>query len=274
MEQAPKPGELFRRNYIRHEALLADSSRARKRVLKLFSSVGSVSARDKFAHAVENELGIDFPQDYGYAPEIFWPRCELSDFLSAITLWVRELSVQDASTFLSGVRRVFAEENLSYEVDDYGGCHFLVDEEFRQLSDRALAELDASRFTAAKTALSQALGSLGPVNQSGKALIRGVFEAVESAFLVVINQPNVQQLNAQAMDNHLKPILLARYTGQSNADDMVDRLLNSFKAWVKSAHPFRHGTPSDQIHEAPIEVAILSATQGMGFLRLLATPSS
>ncbi|MER9524135.1 hypothetical protein NKI96_11170 [Mesorhizobium sp. M0292] len=270
MEQAPKAGELFRRNYIRNEKLLADSPRARRRVLTLFSETGSISAQEKFVNAVKGELGIEYPYEYGSAHEKFWPSCDISDFLSAITLFPRELSVRDAESFLSGVKRIFAEEHLQYELDDLGGVHFLLDEQFKQLADATLAGLGAQRFTASRHALDDALSNLGPVKQNGKALIRGVFEAVESAFLVVINQSSVQQMNAQAIDSHLRPILIARYTGYSDASDTVDRLLAAFKAWVKSAHPFRHGAPLDQVHEAPLDVALLSATQGMGFLRYLA----
>jgi len=272
MERTPKVGEMFRRNYTRHENLLADSPRARNRVLTLLSGLGSIDSHNKFAETVQAELGIKYPNEYGWAHEIFWPSCGISDFLSAITLFSKELSQRDHDVFLTGVRRIFAEEHLQYEVDDYLGVHFLVDEQFKRLSDAALAGLGAQRFAAARHALDEALSNLGPVTQSGKALIRGVFESVESAFLVVINQPSVHQLNAQAIDLYLKPILLARYVGYPDASDMIERLITTFKDWAKSAHPFRHGAPFDQIHEAPLDVALLSATQGMGYLRYLTSP--
>ncbi|QGU20660.1 hypothetical protein MCHK_08960 [Mesorhizobium huakuii 7653R] len=272
MEQAPKVGELFRRNYARHEKLLTDSARARKRVLTLVSGLGSIDSQNKFVAIVQAELGIEYPNDYGWAHELFWPSCDISDFLSAITLFSRGLSIRDHNVFLTEVRRIFVEEHLQYEVDDHLGVHFLVDEQFKQLSDAALAGLSAQRFAASRHALDEALSNLGTVTQNGKALIRGVFEAVESAFLVVVNQPSVHQMNTQAIDSHLKPILLARYVGHPDSSDMVERLLTAFKAWVKSAHPFRHGAPFDQVHEAPLDVALLSATQGMGYLRYLAGP--
>jgi hypothetical protein len=53
-------------------------------------------------------------------------------------------------------------------------------------------------------------------------------------------------------------------------DDKVDRLLEVFKAWVKSAHPYRHGAELEEIHEAPLDMAILLASQGVDFLRYLA----
>ena len=102
-------------------------------------------------------------------------------------------------------------------------------------------------------------------------LIRGVFEAAETTFLVVAGPDAGNRLNKQAVDKYLKPILVARYKAVPDADDKVSRMLEGFNAWVKEAHPYRHGTGNgEEVHEAPLDLAILSANTGMGFIRFLA----
>lgn len=276
MTEAPIEGGLFRRNYVREAVPLADSKRARRRLLVLFGKVVRGSNQERFIQQIEGDLGVPYPYRGMYhSHEAFWEASEIGDALSGITFMIQLAQGDHERTgklALDGARRILSEEQLHYRIDDAGGVHFLIDEEFIRVSDAALAGLGDPRFAAAKHALDEALANLGPAKQSGKALIRGVFEAVESAFLVVIGQPSVNRLNGQAIEKHLKPILMARYAGYGEAEDKVNRAMDTFKAWVTSAHPFRHGAPLDQIHEAPLDLAVMTATQGMGFLRYLVAP--
>lgn len=147
----------------------------------------------------------------------------------------------------------------------------MVDEEFSTTVQSVLDGLGDPKFTAARSALEDALGNLSPTRQSGKGLIRGVFEAVESAFLVVIEK-KANRINGQSIEQHLKPLLNERYSGIPEAGDKIDRMLRTLKEWVNSAHPYRHGAPFEEVHEAPLDEAILSATIGMGFLRYFVGP--
>jgi hypothetical protein len=262
-----KDGELFRRNYMRSPAKLADSPRARRRMHKLFDS--SQADEDSFVDQVERQLGIEYPfSGFGHMHSEFWDGSEIGDFLSAITIWLRLIRIHPAG--ISAARQIFQDEDLHYRIDDQGGVHYLVDEPFAYTVESTLAGLGGARFTSARHALDAALKNLSPTKQSGKGLIRGVFEAAESTFLVVCGPDAGNRLNKQAMDKHLKPILLARYAGTHEADDKVTRMLGVFEAWIKDAHPYRHGAAAEQEHEAPLELAILSATSGMGFIRFLA----
>lgn len=262
-----KDGELFRRNYLRPSSKLADSARARRRMRKLFEASGA--DEDKFVAAVESQLGLDFPAGgYGYFHDDFWNEADLGDFLSAITLWSR--LIRHHPPALSAARQILLDEDLHYRIDDTGGVHYLVDEPFAYTVESTLSGLGDARFTAARLALEAALRNLSATKQSGKGLIRGVFEAAESTFLVVCGPDAGNRLNKQAMDKHLKPQLLSRYKETHDADDKVTRMLAVFEAWIKDAHPYRHGTAAEQEHEAPLELAILSATSGMGFIRFMA----
>ncbi|MER8609047.1 hypothetical protein NKH48_36360 [Mesorhizobium sp. M1233] len=116
----------------------------------------------------------------------------------------------------------------------------------------------------------EGLAHLKIVHPSGKGLIREVFEATESTYLVVLANPRVNNLNEGTLENDLKPKLLARYASYTDAGDKVERLLTQFRHWAKTAHPFRHGTAEEQEHEAPIDIAVLMAREGMAFIRYLA----
>ncbi len=168
------------------------------------------------------------------------------------------------------IQSIFDEEHLNYRMAPEGGIHPRVDALFERDRSATIAGLEDPRFTAARVALQNAFAHLKTNQPSGKGLIREVFEATESTYLTVVGNPRANQLNAQSIDTDLKPMLLARYSSFTDAQDKVDRLLIQFKDWTKTAHPFRHGTAAQQEHEAPVDMAILMASQGMAFIRYLA----
>lgn len=269
-KQSPQEGEMFRLNYLRPASPLSDSPRARIRLSRLFENALNEAAQAQFVKAVEELIGIRYPfAVYGYDHRALWEKADIGDILSAVT--IAYIGSYDRKQFLNHARRIFAEEHLRYRLDDKGGVHFVVDAEFERNVATTLQSLGAPWFASARHAFETALTSLGTTNQSGKALIRGIFEAVESAFLAVIGNADINRLNAATIDKHLKPILAKRYNGVPEAEDKIDRSLETMKAWVKSAHPYRHGAALEQIHEAPLDLAILSASQGIGFLRYLAS---
>lgn len=265
-------GGLFRHSYLKPEQKLADSERARFRLYKAFRrivlrGVGDQN-KDALAWRVEEKLGIRYPRSpAGYSHETFWMEADIGDLLSAITLWFQEAKVP--ALVRDTVSEVFRDECLHYRIDSAGGVHYLVDEEFHRVSEETITGLHDPKFMAARAALHDGLKAMSPINQSGKGLIRGVFEALESVFLVVIGPGTANRLNSQAVEKYLKPMLLDRYAGVPDADDKVMRALETLNAWVKEAHPYRHGAPFDQVHEAPLDLAVLSATSGMGFIRFL-----
>lgn len=267
MNNEPEVGGLFRKNYLRPSEALADSMRARRRLLAFFDT--DTGNKVVFVQFIARELGVDYPWiGTGYNHTKFWVSAEVGDFLSAITIW-RKLS-DNPNRWIATARRVFHEENLHYSIDDEGGVHYLVDAEFSASIQAAIEGLGKTKFTAAKDALETGLEALGATSQSGKGLIRGVFEAVESAFLVVIGPENANRLNASAIEKHLKPILIQRYSEFPASEEKVTRMLGTLSAWVHEAHPYRHGAPFDKVHEAPLDLAISSASTGIAFLRLLA----
>lgn len=261
----PVEGAPFRRNYLREALLLSDSVRARRRLLRWFMSTRS-AIRHRFVLLVESELGVDYPVGFeSYNHERFWTDGDIADVLSGITFWVR-LCNHDAN-LISEARRILAEEQLRYRLDDKGGVHFAVDEEFERTVQSALAGLGDPQYSSALHALQQGLSSLGTEHQSGKGLIRGVFEAVESAFLTVIRRPEINRISAADVDRHLKPVFLARYDTWHDANEITGRSLAVLKAWIHVGHYYRHGVPLEQIHEPPLDLAVAVASEGMAILR-------
>lgn len=271
MPDGPVEGGLYRRNYLRPTTKQLDSDRARRRCLIVFADLPE-ARRGEFALTVERQLGARYPQSsYGYSHEKFWTTCEVGDFLSSITIAYKlQQSKQAQEQYLREVRGIFHDEALLYRVDDAGGVQRLVDEAFANVTEAALDGLSTANFAAARHALEDGLRGLAIARPSGKTLIRGVFEAAESVFLVIAGEAGLDRINDNAIDRHLRPKMLAAYAGVPNPEDKVDRTLETLKRWVKSAHPYRHGVPFDQVHEAPLEEAVLSATIGMGFIRYMA----
>jgi hypothetical protein len=270
MTDQPVEGGLFRRNYLRPVQKLNDSMRARRRIYRLDNALHYTFSSD-FVALVQSELGISFPfigDEYDH--ERYWTRCDVHDFLDSITLLY--LVSPTRTETLAEMRRIFTEEHLRFRIDDQGGVHYLVDEQFERNVAATLDGLGPARFKAARDALEQALESMSGATPSGKSLIRGVFEAVESAFLARIQSANANRLNDQSINSHLRPILEARYANVPDSDDKINRVLELLMSWVRTAHPFRHGVPFDQIHEAPLDYAILLADQGMAFLRHIVAP--
>lgn len=273
MTDGPREGELFSRNYLRPEVMLSDSIRARRRAYSVFEEFPPTIA-EKFVQAVKRQLGVTYPSfSYGYLHADFWVECETRDFLGAVTLVFRLLNNPGwQREYLKELRTIFDQEALHYRIDDAGGVHYLVDAEFSRGTETTIRNLDQPRFAGARQALDDGLKGLTAGHLSGKALIRGVFEAAESVFLVIIPEPKPNRLNEAAVEKHLRPLLVARYQGVPDAGDKVSRVLDTFNKWVKSAHPYRHGASFEDVHEAPLDEAVLSASIGMAFIRYLVQP--
>ena len=272
MADEPVEGGLFRHNYVREPFLLPDSDRARRRIWAAFQEL-SVNQITEFHRQLRRTVGPPLKTHLYISGQCnaFWNDSETADFLSAITVWYRCTSEygNQRLQLLAFLRLVFKEEQLRYRIDDDCGVHFFVDEEFERSVQSTLAGLGQPKFRGAKEALEHGLNYLGAAQQSGKRLVREVFEAVETAFLVVVPDGQFNRLNAQAITEALKPILMQKYANEPEAENRVDRLLSNFEAWVHSAHPFRHGANIEDVHECPLDMAILLATQGMTFLRYL-----
>lgn len=271
VDQTKNTGKLFIYNYMRMDSPISDSERARRRIDGTFFRIIGSDGHERLSSFLYIELGIIFDITYHKRRERlfeFWTKSKIEVILSSITI-VYKIFPNSSQFWLQEISRIFEEEQMSYKLDNECGVHYLIDENFEAEKHSCLAGLSAPEFIASKHALEDGLRNLTVQRQSGKGLIRGVFEALESAFLVVINEPSKDRISSDLIDRKLKPIIVNRYFNWQDSDEIVNRVLETLKSWVKAVHYYRHGTPLEQIHEPPINLAISLASQGMAHIRFI-----
>lgn len=266
MTNEPKEGANFRQNYLRGAELQPDSMRMRRR-LHAIVEPWYYENRYALAQHMRAELGVDYQTG---SDQNFWLKANIDDVVTAVTALVQFDGAEESKAdMIAKIKRIFEDENLRYRIDSKGGVHFKVDQHFEASVAAALIGLGHAKYKAARTALEEALDGLGAAAPSGKAFIRGIFETVESAYLVTIQNEKVDRIGPDSLDRDLSPLLIAKWKAYPEVDDRVKRLLDVLKPWIKAAHPFRHGAAVDQVHEAPIDYAIALGSQGITFLRLI-----
>jgi hypothetical protein len=145
------PGERFSILYVRPEDPTPDSIRARHRVGVLFRESAFNNHTEHLARYVGQELGVPVPGDGRHSSDWqqFLRECRTPEFLDTVTLVYRYLfyhaSAGTANQWRDVVKRIFAEENLAYEIDDVGGVHPAIDREFQRNSISAVAALRSDR---------------------------------------------------------------------------------------------------------------------------------
>ena len=153
MSNGERPqGQRFSQLYLERGAPGQDSVRMRRRIAALVRNFKP----DGLMDVIETELGIDVPVSYDHIGwEDFFADAELRDVLDTVTLVAacmrnndrkRGYHSGDAVRSVRAVGDIFTEENLHYEVDDQGGVHLSVDQEFERNRASTLAGLGAPRY--------------------------------------------------------------------------------------------------------------------------------
>ena len=241
----PPHGARFTHVYVDRGEPAQDSKRMRRRLAALLFSdlyrtrLGGLSA------AVAQELGIDVPW-HGAGPDwaLFLEGCDLRDVLDLVTIAFREVVRESQSRgrhdyqnlarrFPEDVRRIFAEENVHYTVDDRGGVHFQFDEEFARNRAAAVAALQNARYANALHSFESGMAALAKAPPDGKGAIRSVFAAAEGIFRLII--PKAPRLGAAEL-NRLGPLLPQLFSEDETARRSSLKILASLKEWVDAAH--------------------------------------
>jgi hypothetical protein len=145
------PGERFSALYQRPAQRAPDSERARHRIAALFREAVLSDRTAQLAAFVGRELGLAVPDGGKHSSDWhqFVGACKTRDFLDAVTLIYRYLywHVGDgtANWWRDVVRQIFADEHLAYEIDEVGGVHPAVDQEFQTNNASVLAGLRSDR---------------------------------------------------------------------------------------------------------------------------------
>ncbi len=116
--------------------------------------------------------------------------------------------------------------------------------------------------------MERALFELHKPKPSGKSFIRDVFDAVESALLIVIGDTSVKNIGRQTRELSLR-LFEKKFESFPESNDRASRLNDLFYQWVTNAHPFRHGGNLTDINEADLDLALCLGSQGMTFIRII-----
>lgn len=274
-------GQRFSHVYLQRPDQLEDSERMRRRLGAWMHD----NVEESLKPLIFRELGIVpvrlFSMEHWMK---FYADMELRDALDSITIIVNRIKSNAAaierlgfesfgrpkneiSRSISEIRRIFTEERTRYTVDDAGGVHLAVDQQFEVAKASAVQGMGDPRYAEALRRLEDGYKSLDCVPPDGRAAVRGVFDAAENLFKQMFE---ADRLVAHLIEEKLKPAVAAlgwKPEAQAAGEAMVDAL----KDWVKAGHNYRHQAGRPDPHQPPLDLAILMVTQGTGFVRWLVT---
>jgi hypothetical protein len=228
------------------------------------------SIRSDVSHRMVEELGFDVIGRGAWVLtneriREFFRQAEIRDVLDAVTI-ISEVFGEERATeqWLPAVTKIFEEERLAYRVDERGGVHPFVDEEFEVNRASALEALSEPRFGEARTDFEAAYRHLRDGN--GKEALRMMFPAVEVAAKVLF--PGAfSRLMPNEVDRHLRPRLERRYAGNDPAINAGRLLLDGMKNWINAAQLYRHGQEQQEPTEPPMDFVIAHLSAGATYLR-------
>ena len=163
------------------------------------------------------------------------------------------------------VRQIFAQEHL--EIDDAGGVHPNVDQEFQNNLASALAGLQSQRYQNVRDLVESASRYLSSEPPNYKQAWRATLSAVEGLFGLMF--PYVR-LSADEVERHLRPVVQRVYEDDATAQRAAQRMVTGLKEWVEASHYYRHQPGAAEPAQPPADVAILAISHGASLLRWLA----
>ncbi|MGH8515260.1 MAG: hypothetical protein ACREV8_15230 [Gammaproteobacteria bacterium] len=267
------PGEQFSRSHVHPGGPGQDSTRARYRVGALFGETGINSQVGQLASYLGRELGVPVPGEGRRASNwhAFIRECPTSEFLDTITVVYRYLfwhaGEESANRWRDGVRRVFVEEHLAYEIDDIGGVHPRVDREFQENLTSAVAGLQSENHRGVRELVESASKYLHATPPNHRQALQLMLSAAETLFGQMF--PHVR-LSAEEIERRLRPVVQRAYDGDEPAQRAAGEMLTALKAWVEASHEYSRRPGDVDPVDPPADIAILAISQGASFLRWLA----
>lgn len=278
-------GRRFTHIYITRGEPIRDSEKARFRLAKLAEKSchppqstrhGMSSDYNKAAQEnIERELGIKFgtrsTEGTLYRSwELYFKRVSISEMLDTITVIAHTLYSEYRDKrpfFVHEAQRIMKEENLSYEIDKYGGVHPLVDASFSAAVVSAIGILEEPRYLASAKCIEQIDGFLLQNPQDFIGAIRAVFGACENTFKLMHDVP---RLDAKSVGERIGRDQQRLYSEHPILQSVSQKTLESFKQWINAVHFYRHEQGIEIPNQPTSEVAILLISQGLSFVRWLA----
>lgn len=269
-------GQRFSLVYLRRDEQLEDSDRMRRRL----GAAIHAHNREGFNEYMARRLGIEYD---GLNYQSFWmefcQKISLPDVLDLITVlsdylldlyitgdeYKRRHARSHAPLFLKDVRQIFDEERVRYTVDDRGGVHLRVDEQFEVTRAATVLGMGDPRYAAALASLEAGYKALDSAPPDGRESIRDVFGAAENVFKQMFG---ADRLANHLIDKHLKAAV-GGLDWNKEALEAGDVMCDALKNWATAAHKYRHETGRPEPHQPPLDFAVLMVSQGTAFVRWL-----
>ena len=249
----------------------SDSVRARKRLGAYLEQYDGAEAIKGATQFLERSLGIEVSGGEYYLGTSFWTKAQLRDFLDAITLihhyFEPKGHAAGAASWLAVAKIVFEEERLSFEIDEKGGVHRVIDPAFANVVAAAIAGLGKAKYKNALTEFEAAVLAMDDAPIDGKQAVRRVFSSAEGLFKQLFT--SAPRLGAAELKQHLTAAIQARSDWDSNAKRSGAKALSSFADWADAAHFYRHEQGQAEPSQPPPHLAILLVSQGASFIRWL-----
>lgn len=170
------------------------------------------------------------------------------------------------NNWIEFVRRALAEENLCYSVDDQGGVHFAVDQEFAHSRMTTVRRLGDSRLGAVRHAFESSADALDQPSPDTLKAVRAIYDAQETLFKLMF--PNASRLGPAEIKSHLMPRLPDIHPNGA-ALEASKQLLNSWSDWVVALQQYRHADRTAEPSPPPTDLAVALISTGTDFLRWL-----
>jgi hypothetical protein len=266
-------GEQFSRLYLRPPDPVQDSTRARYRLSALLRERVFMQHAESLAAYVGREIGIPLSNDSRYSSQWdqFIRECRTADLLDIITVIYRYLfwyvGEEIAHWWRDAARKIFSEEKLTYQIDDVGGVHPAVDQEFQRNMVSVIAAVRSPRYQKISELIENASTHLIADPPNYKQAWRTMLSAVEGLFGLMF--PYVR-LTADEIERHLVPMMQNAYSGDATAQAAARLIVTSLQSWIEASDAYRRQPGAADAPAPPADVAILSISAGASFVRWLA----
>ncbi len=290
-EESKGQGNLFSEVYLQVEKgpPASDSPNFRERLYAYVAhELGEMDY--SLCKALHRELGQRFPFSHRSTEALqeFFSGAAIEVVLDAVTIIFREFepicrarAVGDytshdwrpaanleMSKWRNFVNKVFQKEHIGYFVDELGGVHPLVDEEFQRSKQATIAGLSHPDLEHVRDLYESAFEQLDQHPPGTREAVANVYSSVEALFKTLTNSNPKSNLNAQAARQKLVPGIEQKYGSDPVAVAAAKEQLESYLKWAQAAHNYRHGQQRAPINP-PIEIAVGLISMGSSFIRWL-----
>lgn len=264
-------GMRFSRVYLDAPSRVTDNPRLRVRVSEFFYA-NFYDAGDLARKTLKSELGVPIPGNYETpAVRDFLQSCDLHDFLDSLTILWQVLDhiaggrPEPSAAWVAFVNRAMKETGVSFELDERGGVHPVVDAAFVASRQATLSGLEMAKHASAREHFEQAYAALDGASPNTGQAVREMHLSVEAAFRQRF--PKASRIDVSEINNLLKPLVVKRLRGPEL--EAAKLMLTSAGNFITAGHQFRHGSGEPEPSPPSMELTVWMLSQGTAFLRWL-----